>query len=61
MIDTTRTFIRESYQELRKVSWPGRKEIIGSSLVVISSVLFFVLVVWLVDLVIKFSIGALLK
>ncbi len=35
MFDKTITFIRESYGELKRVTWPSRKEIMGSTVVVL--------------------------
>ncbi len=34
MFKTLMTFLRESYAELKRVTWPGRKEILGSTTVV---------------------------
>lgn len=45
-------FVAESYQELRKVTWPGRKEIQMSSLVVFLVTLVFVVIVFAEDWVI---------
>ncbi len=39
--------------ELRKVSWPGRKEVYGTTIVVICAVFFFGIYLGLVDLVLK--------
>jgi preprotein translocase subunit SecE len=45
-------FFRESIAELKKVVWPGTDEVIGSTRVVIVSVLVIALALWLVDFVI---------
>ena len=39
-------FIKESYQELKKVTWPGRKEIQMSSLVVLFVTVIFVVIIF---------------
>jgi preprotein translocase SecE subunit len=43
-------FFRESYQELRQVQWPGRKETISLSLAVFMFAIFFSAIVAVVDL-----------
>ena len=45
-------FVKESYQELKKVTWPGRKEILASSGVVVVVSLLFMAVVYLEDMAI---------
>ena len=42
-------FIREARQELKKVNWPSRKELIESTKVVIISSLLMILFIGLVD------------
>lgn len=42
-------FIKESYQELKKCTWPGRKEIQVSSLVVLVVTVIFVMVIFSED------------
>jgi preprotein translocase subunit SecE len=45
--------------ELRKVSWPGRKEVYGTTIVVIGAVFFFGIYLGLVDLVLKLGVDQL--
>lgn len=45
--------------ELRKVSWPGRKEVYGTTIVVICAVFFFGIYLGLVDLVLKLGVNSL--
>ena len=52
MIEKTRLFFTESAQELRKVTWPTRKEILASSAVVLVVTLLFMLLVAVVDWVV---------
>jgi preprotein translocase subunit SecE len=61
MIDRIRAFFWESYQELKKVAWPGRKEIVGSTIVVVVVVVIFMTVIWLVDWMITKGLGYFLK
>ena len=43
------TFLRESYAELKRVTWPSRKEIMGSTLVVFIVVGILMLFIALFD------------
>jgi preprotein translocase subunit SecE len=43
-------FVKESWQELKKVTWPTRKEVINSALVVTFVAVLFMLVVYLEDM-----------
>jgi preprotein translocase subunit SecE len=43
-------FVKESWQELKKVTWPTRKEVINSSLVVVVVAVMFMLVIYLEDM-----------
>ena len=61
MLEQARVFFRESYQELRKVTWPGRKEIWGSTLVVVFAVVICTALVAVADLIIQWCIGIVLK
>jgi preprotein translocase subunit SecE len=60
-IDKSRTFFREAYAELKKVTWPQPKDIWGSSLVVILFVTFFTLITMLVDYLLGLGIARILK
>ena len=42
-------FVKESWQELKKVTWPSRKEILNSLLVVLVVAVIFMLMVYLED------------
>jgi preprotein translocase SecE subunit len=50
-------FIKESWQELKKCTWPGRKEIQASSLVVLVVTILFVVIIfgedWLIGQALK--------
>ncbi len=43
------TFIRESRDELKKVTWPDRDEVTSFTIVVIVSVVMVSIFLWLVD------------
>lgn len=49
MFERIKTFLKEVKVELKKVTWPTRYELRGSTGVVIVTVLLFTLVIWLVD------------
>ena len=43
-------FVKESWQELKKVTWPTRKEVTNSALVVVVVAVLFMLMVYLEDM-----------
>jgi preprotein translocase subunit SecE len=43
-------FLIEVWAEIKKTTWPGRKEIYGTTLVVIVTVLICAFYLWVVDL-----------
>jgi len=49
-VDTSIQFLREVRVELRKVTWPSRKQTIGSTIVVIVLVLIISIFLGLVDM-----------
>ena len=42
-------FIRESKEELRKVTWPSRDEVTSFTVVVVITVIFMSVFLWIVD------------
>ena len=46
-------FLRDTRKELNNVSWPNRRELISTTLVVIVAVFFFGFFLWAVDLVVS--------
>jgi preprotein translocase subunit SecE len=60
-IDKSRTFFREAYAELKKVSWPTPKDIWGSSVVVLIFVTIFTLLTMLIDFLLSKGISLILK
>jgi preprotein translocase subunit SecE len=60
-IEKSRTFFREAYAELKKVTWPTPKDVWGSSVVVIIFVTFFTLLTMLVDFLLGKGISLILK
>ena len=58
---TTVRFLREVRVELRKVTWPQRKEIIGSTAVVILASFVVSFFLGAVDLILQKLLGLILK
>ena len=54
-------FVRETKKELYSVSWPGRKEVTGTTIVVIVSVFFFGFFLFVVDFLISNGMNYILK
>lgn len=49
MIKKVLNFIRESREELKRVTWPDREEVTSFTMVVIISVVIISLFLWFVD------------
>jgi preprotein translocase subunit SecE len=48
---STREFFRDTNSEMKKVTWPTRPEVVGTTVVVIISTLIFAVFLWGCDLV----------
>ncbi|MGZ5443419.1 MAG: preprotein translocase subunit SecE [Thermoanaerobaculia bacterium] len=48
---TTREFFRDTNGEMKKVTWPTRNEVVGTTTVVIVATIVFALFLWGCDLV----------
>jgi preprotein translocase subunit SecE len=46
----TQEFFRDVRSEMKKVSWPSRAEVIGTTGVVLGAVVFFGIYLWVCDL-----------
>ena len=46
-------FLKDTRKELNNVSWPSRRELTGTTLVVIVAVFFFGFFLWVVDSVVN--------
>ncbi|RPI07255.1 MAG: preprotein translocase subunit SecE [Zetaproteobacteria bacterium] len=58
---STIQFLREVRVELKKVTWPGRNEIIGSTAVVIVASFAVAFFLGFVDLLVQWALGLILK
>ncbi|MBN2407986.1 MAG: preprotein translocase subunit SecE [Elusimicrobia bacterium] len=53
MIGKINKFLREVLFEVKKVTWPGRKELVGSTIVVVILVIFVALYIGFIDFVLS--------
>ena len=60
MIKKTLGFIRESREELKKVTWPSREEVTRFTIVVVVAVIFISVFLWLVDTILMSIIKGLM-
>ena len=49
MITKVRQFLQEVFGELKKVSWTTRRELVDSTIVVVSSILILAVIIGLLD------------
>ena len=52
-----RTFLTEVRNEMRRVTWPARKEVYATTIVVIVSSAFFGLYLWGLDLALNWAVN----
>jgi len=52
-------FFGDVSTEMRNVSWPGRKEVYGTTIVVLCAVFFFGIYLGLVDTILQFGVQSL--
>lgn len=61
LVYKAKVFFRESWAELKKVTWPAPKDIWASSLVVVGFVTVFTLITMAVDLLLSKGVGLIIK
>jgi preprotein translocase subunit SecE len=49
-------FFKDTRKELKNVSWPTRREVTGTTLVVIAAVFFFGFFLFVVDIVVNYGL-----
>ena len=54
--ERTKEFYQDVRSEMKKVSWPARQEIIGTTVVVVAAVFFFGIFLGLVDYLLSISV-----
>lgn len=52
-IQETRTFIEESWSELKKVTWPDYEQLKNATIVVLVFLVLISAVIWLMDVVVR--------
>ena len=58
---TSRSFITEVRNEMRRVTWPSRREVYATTLVVILVSAFFGLYLWGLDLALSAAVSAIYR
>ncbi len=61
MIAKLTTFFKETRQELNKVAWPEREELIGSSIVVIVTIFLLAIFIGSIDFVLSILVRVLIR
>jgi preprotein translocase subunit SecE len=51
------TFLKDSRSELKKVTWPSRKEVTSTTLVVIAATIFFGFFLFFMDVIFSWGIA----
>jgi preprotein translocase subunit SecE len=59
--EKTKQFYLDVRSEMKKVSWPGRQEVFGTTIVVIVAVFFFGLYLGLVDYLLALGLDRVLR
>jgi preprotein translocase subunit SecE len=59
--EKTKQFYTDVRSEMKKVSWPSRQEVTGTTIVVIVSVFFFGFYLWLVDTILAVGLDRVLR
>jgi preprotein translocase subunit SecE len=54
-------FLTDTRKELKNVSWPSRREVTGTTLVVIAAVFFFGFFLFVVDAIVQFGMNNLFR
>ena len=60
-LSNTRTFFTEVRNEMRRVTWPSRREVYATTLVVILTSAFFGLYLWGIDLALSAAVAWLFR
>ena len=55
------SYIKETKQELKRVSWPTKKELLKNTGVVLTVVISATILVWVLDTVLQGALGLILK
>jgi len=56
-----RTFLDEVVDEIRKVTWPDKDQLRNATFVIIVFVIVVALIIWVMDLVVRFAVNGILN
>ncbi len=56
-----RTFLEEVVDEIRKVTWPDKGQLRNATFVIIVFVIIVALIIWVMDLVVRFAVNGILN
>ena len=59
--DRSKQFYQDVRSEMKKVSWPAKQEVVGTTLVVVAAVFFFGLYLGLVDYLLLIGVDRVFK
>jgi len=57
----TREFLHDTRVEMKQVTWPSREDVVATTWVVVATVAFFGVFLWLVDLGVQRAVQAIFK
>jgi preprotein translocase subunit SecE len=60
-LNNTRTFFTEVRNEMRRVTWPSRKEVYATTIVVILTSTFFGVYLWGLDLALNWAVNLIFR
>ena len=60
-LQDSKNFLEESWTELRKVTWPDYEQLKSATLVVLLFVVMISVVIWLMDVVVRTIINAIMR
>lgn len=61
LVDRLRGYVQDVRQEMGKVSWPTRRELLDSTIVVIVAVLIVAAFIGVIDRILNFVVGQLFR
>ena len=59
-VQSTQTFLQESWEELRKVTWPDYGQLKNATLVVLVFVILISAIIWLMDVTVRTIINTIM-
>lgn len=54
-------FIKDSKNELKRITWPEKSKIIRTTTVVLTTIIFLTIVIWLIDSIFNFGLSTFIK